>query len=95
MGMDYSAIRALNGRYEMPVIFRQKGFAFYFVMFDLSEPVHVHVRKGRNEAKFWVDPLRLAWNRGYRPNELNEIERLIDANFELIVTFWQEQEKKR
>ncbi|MCL4835459.1 MAG: DUF4160 domain-containing protein [Caldilineaceae bacterium] len=79
----------------MPVILRKKGFAFFFVMFDLSEPVHVHVRNGRNEAKFWVEPLRLAWNRGYRAHELNEIERLITENRELILTAWQEEAKKQ
>ena len=79
----------------MPVILRLKGFSFYYVMFDLDEPVHVHVRKGRNEAKFWVDPLRLAWNRGYRSHELNDIERLIIANRELSVKSWQEDANKR
>jgi len=79
----------------VPVILRKKGFAFFFVMFDLSEPVHVHVRNGRNEAKFWVELLRLAWNRGYRAHELNEIERLITENRELILTAWQEEAKKQ
>lgn len=79
----------------MPVIFRQKGFAFFFFMFDLSEPVHVHVRKGRNEAKYWVQPLALAWNRGYRSHELTEIEHLIEANRALILQVWQEELNKR
>lgn len=79
----------------MPVIFRYKGFAFFFVMFDLNEPIHVHVRQGTKEAKFWVHPLRLAWNRGYRPHELHEIERLIEDNRVLIETTWQEELNKR
>lgn len=79
----------------MPVIFRQKGFAFFFFMFDLREPVHVHVRKGRNEAKYWVQPLALAWNRGYRSHELTEIEHLIEANRDLILQIWQEELNKR
>ena len=79
----------------VPVIFRQQGYAFFFVMFDLSEPVHVHVRHGRREAKYWVQPLALAWNRGYRPHELNEIERLVEANRDLIHRAWQEELSKR
>lgn len=79
----------------MPVIFRQKGYAFFFVMFDLSEPVHVHVRHRRREAKYWVQPLALAWNRGYRAHELNEIERLIEAKLALIQRSWQEELSKR
>lgn len=79
----------------MPVIFRHKGFAFFFVMFDLNEPVHVHVRHGRQEAKYWVQPLALAWNRGYRAHELNEIERIIEDNRVLILRYWQEELHKR
>jgi hypothetical protein len=64
-------------------------------MFDLSEPVHVHVRHGRKEAKYWVESLTLAWNRGYRAHELNEIERLIKEKRDLILTTWQEELSKR
>lgn len=79
----------------MPVIFRHKGFAFFFVMFDLNEPVHVHVRYGRREAKYWLQPLELAWNRGYRSHELNDIERIIEANRALILRYWEEELNKR
>jgi hypothetical protein len=79
----------------MPVILRQKGYAFYFVMFDLSEPIHVHVRNGRNEAKFWVQPLSLAWNHGHRSHELNEIERIIEVNTALIVDAWTRELNRR
>lgn len=79
----------------MPVIFRYKGFAFFFVMFDLNEPIHVHVRQGRKEAKYWVQPLQLAWNRGYRTHELTEIEHLIQDNRILIQAAWQEELNKR
>lgn len=79
----------------MPVIFRHRGFAFFFVMFDLSEPMHVHVRSASREAKFWVQPLALAWNHGFREHELNQIERLIEANLDLIVKIWQEELTKR
>jgi len=79
----------------MPVILRRKGFAFFFVMFDLNEPVHVHVRNGRKEAKYWMQPLALAWNRGYRPHELNEIERIIDASYTMILTAWHKELNKQ
>lgn len=29
----------------MPTTLREKGYKFYFVMFDLNEPLHVHVDK--------------------------------------------------
>ena len=79
----------------MPVIFRYKGYVFFFVIFDLNEPIHVHVRNGRNEAKFWIEPLALAWNQGYRKHELNEVERLVEEKRSLIVATWQKELNKR
>ncbi|MBP8106859.1 MAG: DUF4160 domain-containing protein [Caldilineaceae bacterium] len=79
----------------MPVILRERGFEFSFVMFDLGEPMHVHVRNGRNQAKFWIDPLGMAWNRGFRPHELNSIERIIRDNEEFIRDVWQQESAKR
>jgi hypothetical protein len=40
----------------MPVVFRERGFRFFFFSFDGSprEPVHIHVKRGLAEAKFWV-----------------------------------------
>lgn len=79
----------------MPLIFRCKGYAFFFVMFDLNEPIHVHVRHGRKEAKYWVQPLSLSWNHGYRDHELREIERLIEGNREMIISTWLKESNKR
>lgn len=79
----------------MPVILREKGYELSFVMFDLDEPMHVHVRKERKRAKFWLEPVSLAWTRGYREHELNEIERLINDNQEFIRQIWQRESEKR
>jgi len=68
----------------MPVIFREKGYEFSFVMFDLSEPIHVHIRSGA----------KIAWKRGYRPHELNEIERIIRDRETLIREVWQREGTK-
>jgi hypothetical protein len=64
-------------------------------MFDLGEPMHVHVRQGRRLAKFWLEPIALAWMRGYRPHELTEIERLIRDNEALIREVWRRESEKR
>ena len=79
----------------MPFIFREKGHEFSFFMFDLNEPLHVHVRNGRKQAKFWVDALTVAWVRGYHTHELTEIERIIRNNEELIRAVWQQESAKR
>jgi hypothetical protein len=77
----------------MPVIFREKGYEFSFYMFDLSEQIHVHVRRGRSQAKFWISPI--AWTRGYRPYELTEIERIIRGNEEAIHDTWRRENERR
>lgn len=79
----------------MAVILREKGYEFFFVMFDLGEPVHVHVRHEREHAKYWVNPISLAWTRGYRAHELGEIERIITDNREYIQRVWDKESKKR
>jgi len=38
--------------------------------------MHVHVRRDRQHAKFWLAPVELAWNYGFSPRELNEIAPL-------------------
>ena len=43
---------------------------FYFYSFDCNEPMHVHVRRDRQHAKFWLAPVSVAWNEGFSPREL-------------------------
>ena len=62
----------------------------FFYSFDCAEPMHVHVRRDRNEAKFWLQPIALASNRGFSPRELNEIRRIVIENESLIIEAWHE-----
>ena len=59
----------------MPVVLRVKGYKFWFYEVDLDEPPHVHVGREGKEAKFWLDPIKLARVGGFKPVELREIER--------------------
>jgi hypothetical protein len=40
----------------MPVIFRHKGFKFFFYANEGNprEPIHAHIEKDNVEAKFWL-----------------------------------------
>jgi hypothetical protein len=40
----------------MPVVFRYKGFRFFFYSNEGNprEPVHIHARGEGGEAKFWL-----------------------------------------
>lgn len=40
--------------------------------------MHIHIDKGGKTAKFWLSPIKLARNQGYRNHELNEIESIIN-----------------
>jgi len=58
----------------MPVVFRRNGFRFFFYSNegDPREPVHIHVRKGEDEAKFWIGPVSLASSEGFDARTLRE-----------------------
>lgn len=49
----------------MPTVMRIGPYRFFFYSNENDEPKHVHVRADDNEAKFWLEPLQLAWNRGF------------------------------
>lgn len=75
----------------MPVVLRYKGFKFYSSEGIPREPVHVHVRGGGCEAKFWLRPsVRLAVNAGFNPRQLREIEAVVEWNKVRIEEAWRE-----
>lgn len=47
----------------MPVVFRDRGFRFFFYSNEGTprEPMHIHVEKDGDEAKFWLKPEVGAW----------------------------------
>jgi hypothetical protein len=73
----------------------QQGYRFYFYSADLDEPIHVHVQKSGKRAKFWLQPIKVATDGGFRRHELNEIERIIKRRSGDIITRWEEERNKR
>lgn len=73
----------------MPTIFIFFGFRFMFFSND-HEPIHVHIVKDDNEAKYNIEPLGLVYNRGFKKNELKMIESVIEENLEVIAARWKE-----
>jgi hypothetical protein len=58
---------------------------------ERAEPAHIHVRRGRLEAKYWLVPqVRLARAGRFRSHELNEIARLIGEYRQEFLDAWQE-----
>ncbi len=61
----------------MPTVLRIGSFRFHFYSDESNEPPRIHVRSPEGECKFWLDPIRLARNRGIANHDLRTIERLV------------------
>jgi hypothetical protein len=80
----------------MPIVFIFHGFRFFFFSNEGTprEPVHIHVRKGANLAKFWLEPeIRLADSYGFSAKDLNKIRNIIDNRRTEIEVAWNEHFK--
>lgn len=64
----------------MPTVLRDGPYRFFFYAGDRDEPPHVHVERDDSEAKFWIDPVRLARSYGFSANEIGRIEKLVANN---------------
>jgi hypothetical protein len=73
----------------MPTVLRSGPYRAYFYSHDLIEPPHVHVDRDDWSAKFWLDPVPLARNLGFKPNELRTIEWLLTENHDALMAAWQ------
>ena len=73
---------------SMPTVFSEGPYRFRFYSRDASEPPHVHVRRDRNHAKFWLAPTQLADDGGFGRTEIRRITRIIESNHDLILEEW-------
>lgn len=77
----------------MPVVMRDGGvrFLFYSNEGDPREPPHIHVRDGRDEAKFWLTPtVLLAYNDGLNARTLNRVQKLVEKHRDALERAWHE-----
>ncbi len=68
----------------MPTVLRIKSFRFHFYSDEGREPPHIHVATSGCECKFWLEPIRLAGNRGISPHVIREIEKLVYEHRDLL-----------
>jgi len=80
----------LSGVLIMPTVLRSGPYRFYFYSHDLNEPPHVHVDHDDRSAKFWLNPVSLSRNLGFKPKELRAIERLLADNEAALIAAWRE-----
>lgn len=74
----------------MPTVLRSDPYRCYFYAGDQAEPPHVHVERDECEAKYWLDPIRLARSHGFSAKELNSVEKLVESNQQLLLDRWNE-----
>ena len=72
----------------MPTVLRIGPYRFFFYSGDREEPRHVHVERESNRGKFWLDPVALSRNEGFRPHDLNQVRALIVIHRQRITEAW-------
>ena len=73
-----------------PVVLRPGPYRFYFVSHDMREPPHVHIDRDALSAKFWIDPVALAYNLGFPAKELRRLEALTKEHQKDLLEAWHE-----
>ena len=72
----------------MPTILRVGPYRVYFYSHEPNEPPHVHVDRDDQSAKFWIGPVTLARNLGFRAKELGKIERILTEHEQAFLGAW-------
>ncbi|MBI3990281.1 MAG: DUF4160 domain-containing protein [candidate division NC10 bacterium] len=72
----------------MPALLGVGGYRFFFYSLEDREPPHIHVAHAGRYAKFWLDPVTLASNRGFRSHELTVLRHLVLENRQLFLEKW-------
>ena len=76
----------------MPIVLRIRGFKFFFFSQEGNEPAHIHVTKGDGAAKFWLGPIKLAYNDGFKKAELSAIIVSLERHEAELIRAWNEIE---
>ena len=71
----------------MPTVFHKFGLRFYFVSFDCSEPLHIHVSDDSKKiCKYWLknNEAIFADNIGFTKRDLSKIQKTVEENYQII-----------
>ena len=74
----------------MPTVLRRGPPRFYFWSHETNEPPHIHVDREEFSAKFWLEPVTLARNHGFRSHESRTIQALVVENRDRFLEAWDE-----
>jgi hypothetical protein len=74
----------------MPTIARLGPYRVFFFSNEALEPAHVHMQREKSLAKFWLEPISLAYATGFPARELRRMEQLVTENQEAWIEAWDE-----
>ena len=74
----------------MPTVLRSGPYRLYFYSHEPNELPHIHVDREDLSAKFWLDPVQLARNFGFRANELRTIQSTVNGHRKEFLEAWNE-----
>ena len=72
----------------MPTVLQDGPYSFIFFSSDQGEPPHIHVKRDKQIVKFWLEPIALSKNKGFKNHELNKIERLVKKHRQRLLEEW-------
>lgn len=73
-----------------PTVLLSGPYRFFFYSGDRNEPPHIHVERDNSIAKIWLSPIRLDYNRGFRPAEIQDILRIAEMHEKSLLERWDE-----
>ncbi len=73
-----------------PTVLQSGPYRFFFFSSDRGEPVHIHIERDEMAAKYWLRPIRLAYNHGFSAAELNKIADLVRQHESELAKAWHE-----
>jgi hypothetical protein len=78
-----------------PTVLQSGPYRFFFFSSDRNESAHVHVKRDRKIAKFWLAPVRIAYNYGFSETELNRIVGIVRKHEAALSKAWHDYFKRR
>ena len=74
----------------MPTVLIWNGYRFYFFSNEGNEPPHIHVDRGENSVKLWLEPVSVARNFGFAQREVRVITEKVTEERERFLQAWNE-----
>jgi hypothetical protein len=74
----------------MPTVTWIGSARFFFYSNEGSEPPHIHVEQTGAVAKFWLEPVSLAFSRRFGGHELRRLEREVTEHRREFLEAWRE-----